>query len=45
MNILSVNFWLSALASAFITLLCIWLIKKAAAAANVGVLNEIAQSV
>ncbi len=45
MNIFSVNFWLSSLASAFITLLCIFIIKKVAAAANVGVLNEIAQSV
>lgn len=45
MSIFSVNFWASALASAFITLLCIWMIKKVAAVANVGVLNEIAQSV
>ena len=45
MNIFSLNFWASSLASAFITLLCIYLIKKAAAASNVGVLNDIAQSV
>lgn len=45
MNIFSVNFWISSLASAFITLLCIYLIKKAATASNVGVLNEIANAV
>ena len=45
MNLFSLNFWATSLASAFITLLCIYLIKKAAAAVNVPVVNEIANAV
>ena len=45
MNVLSVNFWVSTLASTFITLVCIYLIKKAAGAINIPVVNEIAQAV
>ena len=45
MNIFSVNFWVQALASALVTLICIYLIKKAAGAINVPVVNEIANAV
>lgn len=45
MNIFSLNFWMQTFMSTLMTMLCIWLIKKATAAVNIPVVSQIAQEV
>ena len=45
MNILSVNFWVSAFVSTFITLLMIYLIKKIAGTVHIPVVSQVAEAV
>lgn len=45
MNVFSLNWWLSTLAATIVTMIFIYLIKKATAAVNVPVLSNIAQEV
>ena len=45
MKILSLNFWVSALLSTMITMVCIYLIKKVNSKVNLPVVSEIVEGV
>lgn len=45
MNVFSPNWWLSTLAATMVTMVFIYLIKKATAAVNIPVVSQIAQEV
>ena len=45
MKVFSVNFWLSAFISTFMTMLMIYLIKKVAGTVNIPVVSEVANVV
>lgn len=44
MKILSVNFWLQALASAFITMVCFYILKRLNTTVKVPVVSEIIEN-
>lgn len=45
MNVFSVNWWVSTLVSTLVTMVFIYLIKRATSAVNIPVLSDIAQEV
>lgn len=45
MHIFSLNFWAQTFVSTLMTMLCIWLIKKATSAVNIPIVSQIAQEV
>lgn len=45
MRIFSVNFWVQAFVSTFITMIMIYLIKKIAGTVNIPVVSDVAQAV
>lgn len=45
MHIFSLNFWVQTFVSTLMTMLCIWLIKKATSAVNIPIVSQIAQEV
>ena len=45
MRVFSMNFWIQAFVSTFITMLMIYLIKKVAGTVNIPVVSDVAQAV
>ena len=45
MNVFSLNWWVSTLTATLVTMVFIYLIKKATAAVNIPVVSDIAQAV
>lgn len=43
-NLFSINFWVQAFVSAFITMLCFYVIKKVTAKVDIPVVSDIAQN-